>query len=64
MRGKTKCLHGVTKVTSLDQLEVWNYDGSSTKQATGENSEVFLKPVKYVPDPFRGGNHIIVLCET
>jgi len=42
----------------------WNFDGSSTKQATGDNSEVFLKPVKVVPDPFRGAPHVLVLCET
>jgi glutamine synthetase len=46
LRGKTKCLHGVDSVTSLDQLEVWNFDGSSTEQATGDNSEVYIKPVK------------------
>ena len=41
-----------------------NFDGSSTKQASGDNSEVFLEPVKYVPDPFRAAPHVIVLCET
>jgi glutamine synthetase len=64
LRGKTRTLPGITEIKSLDQLPDWNFDGSSTKQATGDNSEVFLKPVKFVPDPFRGGQHVIVLCET
>jgi glutamine synthetase len=42
----------------------WNFDGSSTKQATGDNSEVFLKPVKVVTDPFKGAPHVLVMCET
>ena len=31
--------------------------------ATTENSEVILKPCAYFPDPFKGQNNIIVLCE-
>jgi len=32
--------------------------------APTENSEVIIKPVAFYPDPFRGGNNIIVLTET
>jgi len=63
LRCKTKTLFGVNKVTSLDQLPVWNFDGSSTGQAPGKDSEVYLKPVAFYPDPFRRGNNILVLCE-
>ena len=28
--------------SNVNQLPVWNYDGSSTGQATGKNSEVLL----------------------
>lgn len=31
--------------------------------ATTENSEIILKPVSYYPDPFKGQNNVIVLCE-
>jgi glutamine synthetase len=32
--------------------------------ATTENSEIILKPVAYYPDPFLGGDNILVLTET
>lgn len=44
-------------------LPVWNYDGSSTNQAPGSDSEVLLKPVAVYDDPFRGRPHVVVLCE-
>lgn len=42
----------------------WNYDGSSTGQADGKDSEVLLIPVRVVPCPFRGLGNYVVLCET
>ena len=58
IRSKTKIL--------ADGAEpgIWGYDGSSTNQATGDNSDVVLKPVFQCPDPIRGGDNILVLCET
>jgi glutamine synthetase len=35
------------------KLLMWNYDGSSTGQAEGKDSEVFLIPVATFNDPFR-----------
>jgi glutamine synthetase len=64
VRSKAKTIAGVKKITSLDQLTDWNFDGSSCYQATTENSEIIMKPVAYYPDPFRGGNNILVLTET
>lgn len=61
LRSKTKILNGTVK--SIDDLPVWGFDGSSTMQATGNNSDCMLKPVKYIPDPIRGGDNVIVLCE-
>jgi len=44
---------------------MWNYDGSSTEQAPGGDSEVIIKPVKTYPDPFRNPDKdILVLCDT
>ena len=54
---KWKKLRSKTKVLYHWDFEdkgmpMWNYDGSSTGQADGKDSEIFLKPVKIVPDPF------------
>jgi glutamine synthetase len=38
---------------TLDNAPLWNYDGSSTGQATGTDSEIFLKPVALFKNPFR-----------
>jgi glutamine synthetase len=48
---------------SVKDLRIWNYDGSSTEQAEGHNSEVLLYPRAIFKDPFRGGPHILVLCD-
>lgn len=42
---------------------IWGFDGSSTNQAPGSASDCVLKPVCVVPDPIRGGDDILVLCE-
>jgi glutamine synthetase len=62
LRSKTLSLE--SEVKSISELPVWNYDGSSTGQAPGKDSEVYLKPVATFPDPFRRGKNILVLCET
>jgi len=41
----------------------WGFDGSSTNQATGDRSDCVLNPVFVCPDPVRGGNNKLVLCE-
>merc|ERR1712228_85532 len=61
---RSKCRTLEKKVTSLADIPEWNYDGSSCYQASAENSEIICKPVAYFPDPFRGGDNIIVLTET
>ena len=69
-RSKTKILnHDSSSPFTLTNVPKWNYDGSSTEQATTKNSEIVLKPVKMVPDPFRDpkdynceSSHL-VLCE-
>jgi len=62
IRGKSMTLD--KKPTDVSSMKIWNYDGSSTGQAPGDDSEVLIKPVRIFPDPFRGGDNILVLCET
>ena len=61
LRSKTKIVSGT--VNKLTDLPSWGFDGSSTEQASGDNSDCALKPVFYVPDPIRGGNDLLVMCE-
>lgn len=61
LRSKTKVMN---KMVDLDSLPHWNYDGSSTLQAEGHDSEVIIRPVRMIKDPFRKGDHKIVLCDT
>ena len=42
---------------------IWGFDGSSTNQAAGDNSDCVLNPVFICPDPIRGGDNILVLNE-
>jgi glutamine synthetase len=42
---------------------IWGFDGSSTNQAPGKASDCVLEPVCTVPDPIRGGDNKLVMCE-
>ena len=48
---------------SLSDFPDWGFDGSSTQQAPGDNSDCVLKPVNFVDDPIRGYGNYLVLCE-
>ncbi len=42
----------------------WNFDGSSTSQAEGKDSDILLKPVNIYPNPFiKWCLSFVVLCE-
>lgn len=45
------------------ELPDWSFDGSSTEQAAGEDSDCLLKPVRVVADPLEGPGRLLVLCE-
>lgn len=72
LRSKTK-IHNfpidydIFNEVNVKDLPVWNYDGSSTNQASGTDSEVLLKPVNVYKNPFNKNRSVpsyLVLCET
>jgi len=60
---RSKTMTMTTLPKSVEGLRTWNYDGSSTEQADGHNSEIYLYPKAIFKDPFRGSPHILVLAE-
>lgn len=66
-RSKTRTLPAA-KAESVESLPKWNFDGSSTGQAPGDDSEVILRPCRIFKDPFRprsdGVDNILVMCDT
>jgi len=48
---------------SIEDFPEWSFDGSSTNQAVGEDSDCLLQPVSFYPDPFRGEGNYLVMCE-
>jgi glutamine synthetase len=47
---------------TVEDCPEWGFDGSSTEQADGSDSDCILKPVRLYPDAGRN-NAFIVLCE-
>ncbi len=57
LRSKTKI------VPDGEAPPIWGFDGSSTEQAPGSNSDCVLRPVAVLPDPIRGGDDKLVMNE-
>lgn len=63
---KAKVVKGtlMTKLTKKEPiLPNWSFDGSSTNQANGDDSDCVLKPVFVCPDPIRGEGNYLAMCE-
>ena len=61
LRSKTKILSNAA--ASVADLPSWGFDGSSTLQAEGTDSDCMLKPVWFCKDPLRGGDNVLVMNE-
>jgi len=61
LRGKTQ-VKDFDTFPSLEELPLWGFDGSSTRQAEGKSSDCVLKPVASYPDPTKT-NGVLVMCE-
>jgi len=60
----TAKLRSKTKIVPKGEAPpIWGFDGSSTNQAPGHNSDCVLKPVLVLPDPIRGGDDKLVMNE-
>jgi glutamine synthetase len=58
----TAKLRSKTKI--IDEAPgIWGFDGSSTNQAPGSNSDCVLRPVFTCSDPIRDGDDVLVMCE-
>ena len=62
MRSKSKVVN-LSDDPSIDEFLEWSFDGSSTNQADGEDSDCILKPVNFVKDPIRVNGGFLVICE-
>lgn len=62
IRSKTKVLELESYDGELEPIPEWSFDGSSTRQAEGGNSDCILKPVRIYPDPERVSAFLVV-CE-
>ena len=61
----TQSLRSKTLVKSnfsgkLDDCPMWAFDGSSTQQAEGNDSDCLLKPVAIYPDPGRYNGYLVM----
>ena len=62
LRSKTRIIE-ISDTVNISSFPDWGFDGSSTNQAAGDNSDCVLKPVTFVNDPLRAEGNFLVLCE-
>ncbi|XP_076025629.1 glutamine synthetase-like [Genypterus blacodes] len=61
VRAKTRTLD--KEPQTIEDIPEWNFDGSSTSQAEGSNSDMFLIPARMFRDPFMRDPNKLVICE-
>lgn len=62
IRSKTRLLE-LSDNPQIKDIPEWSFDGSSTKQAEGHDSDCLLMPVNIFTDPLDNGGDFLVLCE-
>lgn len=64
LRSKNKIINIETESINLDYIPEWNFDGSSTNQASGKESDIILKPIRIYNNPFiKFIKSYLILCE-
>ncbi len=62
LRSKARVVD-VGSAPTIEDFPEWSFDGSSTLQASGDDSDCILKPVSFVTDPIRGEGNYLVMTE-
>lgn len=60
LRSKTRVIK--QEISTLTDIPEWNYDGSSTNQANGNDSEITIVPRAMFP--LKNTSHIFTMCDT
>lgn len=63
LRSKTRIIAHPKDSIKLSDFPEWGFDGSSTYQAEGHDSDLVLSPVSFFKDPILGEPNYLVLCE-
>jgi glutamine synthetase len=63
LRSKSRIVAVPEKALVIEAFPEWSFDGSSTYQASGNDSDLLLRPVSFLKDPLRGVGNYLVLCE-
>ena len=59
LRGKTQ-VKEFDSFPKIEELPLWGFDGSSTRQAEGHNSDCMLKPVAVFPDATKKNGALVI----
>ena len=63
LRSKTRIVPHKNAELKLEDVPNWGFDGSSTYQAVGHDSDLELKPACICKDPITGEGNYLVMCE-
>lgn len=63
LRCKELIIARPTGKVTIDLFPNWGFDGSSTYQAQGKDSDLVLKPVYFIRDPISSEHNFLVMCE-
>src|SRR5215510_2581529 len=63
LRSKSRIVALSGQEAVIETFPEWSFDGSSTYQASGNDSDLLLRPVRFIKDPLRGEGNYLVLCE-
>jgi glutamine synthetase len=67
LRSKNRVVHddeGIERLVSHPERWEWSFDGSSTGQATGTDSDILIRPVAVYDNPFYHGlSAYLIMCD-